>query len=96
MAALIKSAGSIRASAAAAMAPEAIARAFAPQGVIPNSTVLIILSSAYVRAAAGTLRQAPGDQAAQTEGHGCDGIGDVSLHRYESRAGGRRGVRQVL
>ena len=38
MAALIKSVGSTRASAAAAIAPEAIARAFAPHGVMPKNS----------------------------------------------------------
>jgi hypothetical protein len=61
-----------------------------------NSTVLITLTPEQVLSAAGTLWQAPGDQTAETEGHRRDRVGNVSLHRCETRAGGSRRVWQVF
>src|ERR1017187_9521080 len=61
-----------------------------------NSTVLITLTPEHVLSAAGTLWQAPGDQTAETEGQRRDRVGNVSLHRCETRAGGSRRVWQVF
>src|ERR1039457_1397380 len=61
-----------------------------------NSTVVITLTPEHVLSAAGTLWQAPGDQTAETEGHRRDRVGNVSLQRCETRAGGSRRVWQVF
>ena len=52
-----------------------------------NSTVLITLTPEHVLSAAGTLWQAPGDEASETECYRRDRVGDVALHRCETRAG---------
>jgi hypothetical protein len=63
-----------------------------PKMPLLSSTVLITLTPEHVRSAAGTLWQAPGDQTAETEGHRRDRVGNMSLHRCETRAGGSRRV----
>ena len=63
---------------------------------LTNSTVLIMLTPEHVLAATWTLWQAPGEQATETECHRRDRVGDVALHRCETRAGGSRWVWQVF
>jgi hypothetical protein len=63
-----------------------------PSTIFLSASVLkTALSLVHVHAATGTQRQAPCDEASETEGHRCDRIGDVSLPRCQTRAGGRLG-----
>jgi hypothetical protein len=66
-------------------------------GQFTSSTVLINAAPPMeVDTAAGTLRQAPRDEPRETEGHGCDEVRYVALHRGQSRAVGNLWVWQAL